>query len=62
MIMPTNARAIKIWKEVLEETVGCYEDSVGNRPCDYGTYCNKCHENWVEKIYKQRLKEADKRV
>lgn len=58
--MRTNAR--KIWKEVLEEAVGCYEDENGNRPCDYGTYCSKCDEDWVGKIYKQRLKEADKRV
>ena len=36
-----------IWKKVLNEY--CPADEVGNRPCDIGCYCDKCHYNQVLK-------------
>lgn len=46
-----------IWEEVLETVCGCYADEVGNRACDWGAICDKCHATWVREIFESRLKE-----
>ena len=48
-------RAQSIWESVLFE-LGCRPDGVGNRPCDNGLLCTKCHQEWVGEIYVSRLK------
>lgn len=47
----------EIWDSVREETCHCVADSVGNCPCDYGSPCDKCHADWVQEIYQERLRE-----
>ena len=46
-----------VWEEVLETVCGCYADEVGNRACDWGAICDKCHATWVREIFESRLKE-----
>ena len=46
-----------IWEEILNDVCDCYEDEVGNRICDWGAMCDRCHAPWVQEIYKKRLKE-----
>ena len=53
----TNNKAIKIWHSVLEDVCGCYADSEGNRPCDYGSTCTRCGTAEVDKEYRHRLEE-----
>lgn len=48
----------KIYNEVLASTCGCYEDAVGNRPCDNGAVCDKCSMSWVQDAYKSKLAAA----
>ena len=43
------------WEETLAETVGCYADEVGNRPCDNGCMCDKCSADWVHEVYINKL-------
>jgi hypothetical protein len=50
-------KAIKIWSNVLEDVCGCYADSEGNRPCDYGATCTKCETIMVDREYRRRLEE-----
>lgn len=35
----------KIWVGVLNNY--CSPDTMGNRPCDWGVYCEKCHTDLV---------------
>ena len=51
----TDNKAIKIWSNVLEDVCGCYADSEGNRPCDYGSNCTKCETDTVDREYRRRL-------
>lgn len=53
----TDNKAIKIWCNVLEDVCGCYADSEGNRPCDYGSPCTKCETDTVDREYRRRLEE-----
>lgn len=46
-----------IWEEILEEVCKCYPDEVGNRPCDWGAYCDKCQAPWIQELFEKRLKE-----
>ena len=40
------------WGEFLTECGFCKENPLtGNRPCDNGTPCDKCHEEWVGEMY-----------
>ena len=43
------------WDETLAETVCCYADEVGNRPCDNGCMCDKCSADWVHEVYINKL-------
>ena len=41
-----------VWDELLQQYCGCYEDAVGNRPCDNGAMCDKCrNDNNLLAIY-----------
>lgn len=51
------SKTMKVWDEVLKEVCHCYADSAGNRPCDYGEYCDKCSADWVQNIYKNKVKD-----
>lgn len=33
---------LAIWKDFLEEVYNCYEDNLGNYPCDNGHVCDRC--------------------
>lgn len=47
-----------IWNKILNEMCNCYEDDVGNRPCDNGTYCDRCMCKDVQEVYKRELEAA----
>ena len=51
----TDNKMIKIWSNVLEDVCGCYADSEGNRPCDYGSNCNQCENDTVSREFRRRL-------
>ena len=34
--------------EALRQSIGCYEDEFGNRPCDNGAYCDRCMQAQAE--------------
>lgn len=34
--------------EELRQSIGCYEDEFGNRPCDNGAYCDRCMQAQAE--------------
>ena len=55
----TNERAMKIWSEVLRDTLGCVEDEVGNRPCDWGCPCEACSSKLVDDIFRKLLAEEE---
>ena len=43
------------WEETLAETVGCYADEFGNRPCDNGCICDKCTADLVKQVYLSKI-------
>ena len=44
----------KTWSRFLNEVFGCVaEEETGNRPCDYGLWCDRCHSPKVEAQYQQ---------
>lgn len=47
----------EIISKVLATMCGCYEDIVGNRPCDNGAYCDRCHMEDVREAIQKALKE-----
>lgn len=47
----------EIISKVLATMCGCYEDIVGNRPCDNGAYCDMCHTEGVREAIQKALKE-----
>ena len=55
----TNKRVFEVWSEVLRDTLGCVEDGVGNRPCDWGCPCEACSSKWVDDIFRKRLAEEE---
>lgn len=50
-----NKRAMEIWEEILNDVCDCYADDVGNRPCDWGAMCDRCHADWIQALYRKRL-------
>lgn len=52
----TNKKVFILWDNFLKRVVGCFPDSCGNRPCDYGHPCNKCQEPSFEAMFKQILR------
>lgn len=47
----------EIISRVLADMCGCYEDIVGNRPCDNGVYCDMCRTEEVGEAIQKALKE-----
>lgn len=45
----------EIWVEVLDKY--CPADGVGNRPCDWGAYCERCHYDLtIQNDFKEQVK------
>lgn len=53
-----DTNASNLWDEVLREYCHCYQDNVGNRPCDNGCLCDRCYAADVQQIYKSKLEAA----
>jgi hypothetical protein len=52
-------KTTKVYEKVLEETCNCYAHPLtGNRPCDEGAPCNKCDADWVQEVFRARLKKT----
>ncbi len=55
-----GVRCQEIWVDVLNEEVGCSEELYGNRPCDSGAACDKCHQEIYGEMYVDRMIAAAK--
>lgn len=43
----------KNWVKFLRESRICYQDEVGNMPCDNGVLCDKCQSDHIQEQYEQ---------
>lgn len=43
----------RLWNEMLDDTF-CSRDIYGNRPCDNGAICDRCHAPWFLEEYNKR--------
>lgn len=41
------------YNEFLSRFCGCYENEIGNRPCDNGAPCDKCMTDEMIKLWKE---------
>ena len=41
------------YNEFLDRFYGCYEDKMGNRPCDNSYICDKCMIDEMIKLWKE---------
>lgn len=49
----------RLYSEFLAHYCGCYEDEVGNRPCDNGALCDRCHTKEAQELWEQIKKDND---
>ncbi len=48
------------WSDFLNETGICRDDVHGNRPCDWGAWCDRCHAEPIQQEYKKwRLRRVE---
>ena len=45
------------WSKFLNESGTCHEDEVGNRPCDNGCICDRCHADYIQEAFESWKKE-----
>ncbi len=59
--MPLTDKELEqaLWETFLDTAIGCHaEYETGNRPCDDGVYCDRCHAEWVQAAFKQFYEES----
>ena len=47
----------RLYSEFLAHYCGCYEDEVGNRPCDNGAVCDRCHTKDAQELWEKIKKD-----
>ena len=40
----TNNALLSAWDDYLKKAYNCHPDCNGNRPCDNGMLCDRCHD------------------
>lgn len=54
----TNKQVMEMYDRYLSNVCGCWADSVGNRPCNNGSACDRCE--WMKPSFDEYMESEEK--